>query len=749
MTRDRRLIGLLVALALLPTYVASADSVAASAAPERPIRWLAIGDSFSSGEGILFTEDPCHRAEGAYAPRAAAQLAADGFPVDEEAFRFVACTGNITDDFSQPASDNREVSQLTEARTSTQGLGVQGSTSDAPYDLVTLTFGGNNIGFDDVLKDCVGIDTGWIVISPRWFECEISAEELFDRIEALRGPGDTLYEGEVSLPTLYDQIAEVVRPGGHLLVLGYPHPLEDPSDWWSGEMLRCNRIKRLDAQLLRSAGDLLNVTIEAAVAEADRRHPDVTFTFLDVRELFEGHALCSGFLGEEWIVRIGQALMHPKRIERTFHPNQLGHAAMADLLVEQVQQLDWTGITQGASTGVPPTHLEWRRIPHDETVFGSAGSVWQEPYDFFLQIYAVVSGGPGLVAVGVDAEPAGPSVAAVWTSADGVSWSRVPHSEALVPRGYSSTEGSAGMRAVTVGGPGLVAVGEGVWVSPDGVSWTQSSVPGDCQELRSVTAGGLGLVAVGHVYPSPPLDDEGCGSAVAAVWTSPDGLTWTRVPHEDSVFGRSSGPRYPYSFTSMSAVTAGGPGFVATGLECPPTVQFECDAAVWTSPDGLSWSRVPHSEAVFGGADIRSVTAGGPGLVAVGSDCRPASGCVAAVWTSPDGLLWSRVPYDESVFGSAPNESHAEMRALTVWESNLVAVGSDVWTSSDGLSWSRVSHDEAVFGLISEPELVGISSVTAGGPGLVAVGSEWLDGVGPRAAVWVAAPVTSADDEAP
>ena len=48
----------------------------------------------------------------------------------------------------------------------------------------------------------------------------------------------------------------------------------------------------------------------------------------------------------------------------------------------------------------------------------------------------------------------------------------------------------------------------------------------------------------------------------------------------------------------------------------------------------------PHDEAVFGGEDsqeMTSVTAGGPGLVAVGSD---ASGGVpdGAVWTSPDGI---------------------------------------------------------------------------------------------------------------
>ncbi len=50
-----------------------------------------------------------------------------------------------------------------------------------------------------------------------------------------------------------------------------------------------------------------------------------------------------------------------------------------------------------------------------------------------------------------------------------------------------------------------------------------------------------------------------------------------------------------------------------------------------------------------------SATAGGPGLVAVGSDAG--GGDVdAAVWTSPDGITWSRVPLDEAVFGGTADQ---------------------------------------------------------------------------------------------
>jgi hypothetical protein len=107
------------------------------------------------------------------------------------------------------------------------------------------------------------------------------------------------------------------------------------------------------------------------------------------------------------------------------------------------------------------------------------------------------------------------------------------------------------------------------------------------------------------------------------------GLVWLRVPSDEAAFGGSGDQM-------MSAVVAGGPGLVAVGHD---DAGEDEDAAVWTSPDGLVWSRVPHDEAVFGSGHeqmMSSVAVGGPGLVAVGYSYLGADGD-AAVWTSADG----------------------------------------------------------------------------------------------------------------
>jgi hypothetical protein len=230
-----------------------------------------------------------------------------------------------------------------------------------------------------------------------------------------------------------------------------------------------------------------------------------------------------------------------------------------------------------------------------------------------------------------------------------------------------------------------------------------------------VVAGGPGLVAVGD-----DLQRDGVG-----VWVSKDGLSWSRVPVDESVFAGAT----------VENVVAGGPGLVAVGHtgteedyhEGPPDEDW--DAAVWVSPDGTSWSRVPHDESLFGGQGrvaMYDITVGGPGLVAVGGGDRG-----AVVWTSDDGLVWVRVTHDESIFG--PDEPPVDfgvdpvtlddllddaggwgipmMLSVAAGAHDLVAIGGPIWASNDGITWTRFTNGDGLF---------------AGGHRLIAVGSGYF-----------------------
>lgn len=327
--------------------------------------------------------------------------------------------------------------------------------------------------------------------------------------------------------------------------------------------------------------------------------------------------------------------------------------------------------------------LVWTRTPISE-LFGEDS-----------EVRALTSGGPGFIAVGFANEDA-----AVWTSPDAHTWTRLPQDYEVF--------GGSEIADVTIGGPGLVAVGQhdtrggiapAVWTSPDGLTWsrvvieeTSSETDGNRprESMESVASGGPGLVAVGH--ETKTLEGAWNFSTVGRVWTSPDGVTWTQIPHDPEMFGHATS--YETS-SSINQVVSGGPGFVAIGT-------LNGDAAVWTSPDGLAWTPTTEgltwTSSVIDGGFVHDVVAGGPGLVAVGGyeldqTCKPNTplDCYAAVWTSADGITWDPVPHDDAVFGGGPDKQG--MSSVTSIGTDLVAVGSGVWTSDDGTNWTRIYHD--------------------------------------------------------
>ncbi len=354
----------------------------------------------------------------------------------------------------------------------------------------------------------------------------------------------------------------------------------------------------------------------------------------------------------------------------------------------------------------------WERVPHNDPLLGGTGNQLMQ---------SVASTQSGFVAVGEDDSV---DAAAVWFSPDGTSWTRVTHAEGMFGGPdhqymFDVVQGPGNAVIVGASGPGS-SLDAAVWTG-GGPIWKRAKHDaavfggtGD-QVMLAVAAAGPGLVAVG--------DDRSGGDADAAVWTSGYGAVWTRVPHSEAIFGGNYDQR-------MNEVTAGGPGVVAVGWDHGSSISA---AAVWTSVDGTSWTRVPHSEAVFGGPGSQSmygVAAGGPGLVAVGSDITN-NESDAAVWTSTNGLTWTRVPHDEAIFGGPSNQS---MLDVTVGGPGLIAVGFDndgvdrdaaVWTSPDGFTWTRVPHDEATFGGVEVETMNGIA-VNAAGFG-VAAGTQWAN----------------------
>ena len=375
----------------------------------------------------------------------------------------------------------------------------------------------------------------------------------------------------------------------------------------------------------------------------------------------------------------------------------------------------------------------WTRIEDPAGVFGTRDEA-------NVHLSDVVAGGPGYVAVGAFGQGRHSdegTVAAVWTSVDGVTWERVPHDDEVF--GAFGVDRFAEASAVTAGGPGLVAVGsEGrgeagvalAWVSADGLDWTRVELDDPRERgatdlgVHAIAATDDGLVAVGIERGGPADVPES-----PAAWRSADGTDWTPItltPQGDAaVWGY------------LSAVASYDGEVVAAGANDGPDGQ-RWIATVWhgSGDDGLSC--VPHDDEVFGGPGmpwIHGLATGGPGLVAVGTtdahhrDDPPWS--PAAVWTSADGATWERVTHDDEVFGV---DDDATMHDVVATGWGLIAVGErvpgrddpaqmrfvgTVWTSPDGLTWTRLDDEGGTFSVDGHTSL---TAITSGPNGLVVVG---------------------------
>jgi hypothetical protein len=319
------------------------------------------------------------------------------------------------------------------------------------------------------------------------------------------------------------------------------------------------------------------------------------------------------------------------------------------------------------------------------------------------QIESVTAWGHGFVAVGRGCHFGRREFceAIVWTSGNGRVWTRAPRQRALDPGFSIPTSGpEMGMFDVAAGGPGMVAIGytsrpdlqATAWFSRDGVTWHRRRLgAANSARVNAVAWTGERFVIVGEDRSDlRSWRDLATATARAAVWTSTDGLTWTRVRHTRALDAGGFVDTLEDPITGgMRDVVAGGDGLVAVGSRCrsePAT----CRPAAWTSPDGRTWRRV-RDLPDGGGGVLKAVSLGGSAgtarYVAVGArSCGSTptievSTCSALVLTSRDGRTWSRRPFEQA----------GDLRTVTWIGDRFYATAPDgpmtLWTSGGGARW--------------------------------------------------------------
>lgn len=257
-----------IALAVAAMTALVSGTQAAAAEPDD---YVALGDSYSSGNGTYAAnlDVGCYRSTYAY-PYLVATARAN------TQLTFVACQGATTEDV----------------------LASQLGPLDAGTDIVSITIGGNDIGFGDLIIGCAGSFS---------FNCQAAVDEANRKISE-------------ELPAKLDRTYAAIRaaaPGARVVVLGYGR--------FFGTNLSCPAASGVTAQeatSLNGVADNLDATI------ADRvRAAGTGFSYQSSIARFTGHDICAAdpyHNGSSWSAA------------DMYHPTRSGHANGLAYLLRQV-----------------------------------------------------------------------------------------------------------------------------------------------------------------------------------------------------------------------------------------------------------------------------------------------------------------------------------------------------------------------------------------------------------------------------
>jgi hypothetical protein len=296
----------------------------------------------------------------------------------------------------------------------------------------------------------------------------------------------------------------------------------------------------------------------------------------------------------------------------------------------------------------------------------------------------------------------------LWSSSDGMTWDSSSWGGTI---NYSPTEASvdtityAGARYLVFGGHWGIDLRSSIngvdWIAADHIDEGNSPAfengeptPGTYGHISQIAYGNDTYVAVGDVRDH---GEDSYSNPRAAVWTSSDALTWTRLPDDEEVF---DGPWHQ----EMSDVVFGDSGFVSVGSTEGDDGQSSV-GALWHSPDGIAWTRITDDGDLFG----EQVAEEWHGLwrVAFGDGKYVAVGSRGRILISDDGLSWSQTPsfdFIEDVssvdiaFGDGSFVIVAEEWTPSQDDSDEWLHAPAIWYSTDAINWERIPNEDGLFG---------------------------------------------------
>ncbi|MFD8701872.1 SGNH/GDSL hydrolase family protein [Kitasatospora sp. NPDC059648] len=297
---------------IAPTAARAATNPATKPAPRvGALRWAALGDSYTAGVieatgDLTEPQDGCARTAGSYPEIIRRDL---GSLAD---LRDVSCSGATTPDVyaNKQSPLGRPLPPLgTDPNAPYPPVPPQVDAVDPDTRVITVAIGGNDLGFADILKDCIELGAAHLGLGA---PCKDRYDaQLSGRFDELRNTYDTMLGA-----------LQAKAPSARIVTVGYPHLIPENARLCQyGDLLQFATFTAgdLDWARTRVLEPLNRVIEQAASARQD--------TYVDLYSGSAGHSVCDA---DHWldgvltsVVPVKYAVVHPNAKGQAFAARQV------------------------------------------------------------------------------------------------------------------------------------------------------------------------------------------------------------------------------------------------------------------------------------------------------------------------------------------------------------------------------------------------------------------------------------------
>ncbi|HTK39280.1 MAG TPA: SGNH/GDSL hydrolase family protein [Patescibacteria group bacterium] len=308
--------------------------------------YLALGDSYSSGEGDIGTKDGssyytpvtddsggCHLSTRSYP-----FLLRDAWGIDPSRMQSVACSGaqvlpDYMHDLASYQGQNARLGSLSaERRSELQSRALDAFIPGYAPQLefvkkyqpktITLTGGGNDVGFADILSYCASPE---MTISPPITYQFIPIPFTCDYAVKGSSLNKMLYSSIDTVSTylsLFLKEVVDVSPNTHIILVGYPSFIAADTNCGLGS----GYLNRTEKEMINDAVTYMNKKLKALASRENAY-------FVDIEDSLAGGRLCEG---SRYVTSLGdlglKKVIRDQEVSEAFHPNSRGHSRITDII---------------------------------------------------------------------------------------------------------------------------------------------------------------------------------------------------------------------------------------------------------------------------------------------------------------------------------------------------------------------------------------------------------------------------------